>query len=506
MQWTAAAKAFLVVVAGGIFVGVFFASLFESLTVLFVTLLSIVVIGGIFFVARTDKRLLFLLTLLFLISALLGVSRVWVYESTIPRTLDQFVNTKNVIEGVVVEAPDRREFSTRLTVAVEKVNDAPIKGKILASVDRFASVAYGDRVLVSGVLNIPEAFETETGRTFDYRKFLLAHRVTHVVRFAEVDVLESSQGSGIIGLLLGVRDALIVRIERILPDPEAPLLAGLLLGERQSLGDDLYRSFQRAGVVHMIVLSGYNVSLVVAAILKVTETLLPRIASFSVAGLGIVAFALMTGASETTVRASLMAGVLILATALRRPHYALRALLFAGIVMIVINPFLLLYDLSFQLSFLATGGIILFADVFSKRLAFLPEKFGIREIGGATIAAQLSVLPILIISIGSVSIVSPVANLAVLVAVPWAMLFGFIASTLAFVSTWLAYPFTVVTYVFLTYILNVSVWFGDIPISTIIVPPHAVVSVSIGTMLIYGLLLWRFRKGIVLKSPPRLDS
>ena len=351
------------------------------------------------------------------------------------------------------------------------------------------------------MLKKPLQFETDTGHTFDYPKFLLAHRVTHTMSFARVSVLEERGTEDVLGVLISVKNTLVENIERILPDPEAPLLAGLLLGERQSLGSELYTSFQKAGVVHMIVLSGYNVSLVVHALLKITELVLPRLASFSVAGLGIVLFALMTGASETTIRASLMAGVLILAHVLRRPHHALRALLIAGALMVMINPYLLLYDLSFQLSFLATGGIILFSDIFSKRFTFLPTSFGIRDIAGATIAAQLAVLPILVSSLGSVSVVSPVANILVLVAVPWAMLFGFIAILLAFVGAWIAYPFTIVSYALLTYILELSVWFGDLPFAAITIPPSGVFVASLLLLVLYGVLIKMFIKKNVLKLP-----
>jgi len=317
-------------------------------------------------------------------------------------------------------------------------------------------------------------------------------------------VLAEHQGNAVVSSLYGVKDAFVERIEIILPDPEAPLLAGLLLGERESLGEELYESFQRAGVVHMIVLSGYNVSLVAQALIKTTEVLLPRFASIAVAGAGIVAFALMTGATETTVRASLMAAVLLLASVLRRPHSALRALLIAGTLMVLVNPYILLYDLSFQLSFVATAGIVLFAEPLSRRFTFLTTRFGIRDIAGATVVAQLAVLPLLITSIGNVSLVAPVANVLVLGAVPWAMLGGFVASMLAFIHPLLAFPATLITQGFLSYILAVSVWFGNLPFAAVTIPKELVATLLILCAGVLFIVSYRFMKrDTVLKLPHR---
>jgi len=506
MQWTEKRNLFLPLLVGGIFAGVFLGTIIPPVFALLLCSSVSLVLLVTATVFRKRNSFVVLALVLVSLASVLGSARAWIFTETIPSDLVVFEGQSVSLIGKVVTDPDERETSTRLTVFVQEVNGIISSGKILVTTHRYLDVSYGDVVHVQGILEKPESFETDTGRTFNYPKYLSAHRITHGLFFADVEVIEHGKGNIVLAALLGLKNRLVGRIDELLPDPEAPLLAGLLLGEKQSLGEDLYASFQRAGVVHMIVLSGYNVSLVVQALLKSTEMFLPRNLSFITAGFGIIAFALMTGATETTIRASVMAGILILASVLRRPYSALRALLMAGALMVLINPYLLLYDVSFQLSFLATAGIILFSDSIAKRLTFLPNFLGLREIGGATLAAQLAVLPILIISIGNVSVVSPFANMLVLAAVPWAMLFGFVASMLGFVGVWLALPFSTIAYGLLNYILNISVWFGDLPFASLTVPPAWIAVGSSAVFIIYAGALFIVRKRSVLKLPPRSSS
>ncbi|MBX9765287.1 ComEC family competence protein [Patescibacteria group bacterium] len=406
--------------------------------------------------------------------------------------LDSAVGTKVEIEGIIVRDPDVREKFIFLTVAVKEIAGVPIYGntRILVSVDRFSEYTYGDRVLLSGKLKLPEAFETDGGRTFNYPKYLLAHGVTHTMPFADAKVLTSGEGNEIVSALLSVKHALTDGIQKALPEPESALLAGLLLGEKQSLGEKITEAFRNAGVVHIIVLSGYNIALVIQVIRFIAERLFKRALAFLVAGIGILAFVIMVGASETAVRASVMAGIVLFAQYLRRPTEGVRVLLIAGAGMALFNPYLVLFDLSYQLSMLATLGLVLFSNPIQKRIQFVPEHFGLREIVATTIATQITVLPLLILSIGSVSVVSLIANIFVLPAVPLAMLFGFFASVVALLSSVLAFPFTVLAYGLLHYVISISVWLGGFSFSAFLIPQSLALEILFVLLTLYTLVLF----------------
>lgn len=383
--------------------------------------------------------------------------------------LDTSLNTTTVLEGVVIQDPDVREKTIRLVVEVEKTNSSSIYGttRVLISVDRFSDVSYGDYVIAKGKLQKPESFETDTGRTFDYPTYLRAHGIAYELSFANVTTVAKDKGNSIVAWLLSVKHTLLDGINTALPEPESALLAGLLIGEKQSLGELITESFRRAGVVHIIVLSGYNVAIVIAVVLFITSRLFARPIALAIAGAFILAFAIMTGASETTIRASGMALIVLFAKFLHRPTDGIRILLIAAAGMALWNPFLVLFDLSYQLSILATLGLILFSDPLAQRMRFIPETLGLREVVATTISTQITVLPLLILSVGSVSLVSLVTNVLVLPAVAGAMLFGFIAGVAALLSNILAFPFIVVAYAILHYIITVSVWFGNLPFAAI---------------------------------------
>lgn len=371
--------------------------------------------------------------------------------------------------------------------------------RLLVFDNRHSEVEYGDRIRVAGEISIPEVFETDTGRVFDYRKSLLADRISHIMLARETELLEKGEGSAILSYLYSIKHRLIAGINDVLPEPESALLLGLLLGEKQSLGEDITSAMRNAGVVHIIVLSGYNVSLVIQAVTHVAFYVFPRAYAFIIAAVFVVGFAFMAGLSETTLRATLMALLMMLATVLNRPKAALNGLLFAASAMALVNPYVVLYDLSFQLSVLATLGLILFTKTIAIRLSFITDWLKLREIVATTIATQITVLPLLIYSIGAVSLVFIPANIFILPVVPSAMLVGFVAAIAGMFSYALAFPIATVAYAILTYIISASVFFGELPLSAYVVPEKYIGHALLTLIVFYALVITFFKRTALLR-------
>ncbi len=438
-----------------------------------------------------------------LCGALLFGATLFAFFAPSPETpeLDQFLDRRVSVEGIVVRDPDIRDTTIRLTVEVSSIGTVAIDrySRIIVSVDRFQNVSYGDRIKVTGTLKKPEPFETDSGRTFNYPKYLLAHGITHQMSFVDIEVVASGEGNSIVARLLSIKHAFLRGIKTLLPEPESALLAGLLLGEKQSLGEKITEAFRNAGVVHIIVLSGYNVALVISAVTFVALRILPRVWAYVLAGIFVVGFAVMTGASETTIRATVMALLMMVATVLNRPSVALRGLLIASTVMAISSPLIVLYDLSFQLSVLATLGLIIFSERISKRITFVPEKWGIRDIVATTLATQITVLPLLVLSIGQVSSVFLPANILILGIIPFAMLVGFIGSIVALIFAPLSIPFGFVVYWILHYIIAAAVWFGTLPFASIKIPPDLMWVVLASVLGLYcAVFIFTLRKKSLL--------
>src|SRR3989338_61178 len=361
--------------------------------------------------------------------------------------------------GVVINEPEQRENTTRFVLRSDNGE------RVLVNTDLYSPVRYGDRVEVNGKLQEPGIIDDEnSGRSFDYGKYLSKDDIYYTWNFAQVEVLSRGHGNLIKQALFRLKRSFVGKTKEILAEPYASLLSGLIVSGKETMPKDILEEFRRAGVIHIVVLSGYNITIIAEFIKTIFRSV-----AFSV--VGIILFVIMTGAQATVVRAALMVLVVVLAKKLGRNFSASRALLVAAFLMLLHNPKILVFDPSFQLSFLATCGLIFVTPIIEKYLSRVPEKCGLRSIVSATLATQITVLPLLVYSMCNVSLVSLPANILILLFIPYTMLTGFIASLIAYAHFTLALPFSYATYLLLAWILGVTHYFGSLSFASITVPP-----------------------------------
>lgn len=414
----------------------------------------------------------------------------WYGVSNFP---DSEVNQEVSLTGVIVREVDRREKTQHLYIS----DGAE---KFLVITDRFSDFSYGDEVVVKGILKQPEAFATDLGRTFNYPGYLKTQGVNLMFIYPEVDKLSTGNGNYVLATLLSFKQAFMSKIESLIAEPAVGLGEGLLLGVKRALGDELELIFRRTGIIHIVVLSGYNVSLVILFVMYILAYILPYRARLLVGMLAIVAFCLLVGLSATVLRAGLMASLILLARFTGRTNSVMRGLMLAGFLMLLINPYSLAYDVGFQLSFLATMALILLAKKIESICGFMPETLKLREFFVATLTTQLFVLPLLLYQIGEFSLVSLIVNVLVLPMVAPAMLLTFLTGMIGFVSLSLAWPFAWLAQLSLEYILAVARFFGGLPFAAYTVPTFPFWLV----MLFYSLLayvVWQ-----LLRESAELDS
>jgi competence protein ComEC len=291
--------------------------------------------------------------------------------------------------------------------------------------------------------------------------------------------------------LFDLKHAFTKSVGALIPEPHASLLGGLVVGAKQSLGKNLLDDFRRAGVIHIVVLSGYNITIVAEAVMNFFY-FLPRYLGQTFGAIGIILFAIMTGGSATVVRASIMALLVILARASGRKYDITRALLLAGFLMVLQNPKILVFDSSFQLSFMSTLALVYVSPILKKYFMFVTEKFGLRSVVVATLSTQIFVLPMLLYKMGELSIVALPVNLLVLSAIPATMFFGFLSGVIGFISSILAFPVAFVTYVLLDYELKVVEFFSHLPFASVAVSSFPF-WVAVSCYAIYFVLYFIFK-------------
>ena len=476
-------------IIGGFVVGVFLQTVYSlSLTWwLSVGITSGILLLGAWRVGRPQVRPGYGLLLVGVVGCMLvlGAFRLEYAQQQFATTVyDHQQGTEITLRGVVRSEPDVRNLQQMLSLQTADTI-------VLVSTDRQHQIRYGDKVEVTGVIERPTSFSTEFGRTFDYAGYLQADGIAYRMSFAEVAVLERGYGNPMLAALLSFKYTFMRTIATLLPEPAAGLSAGLLLGVKQALGTDLETAFRKTGIIHIVVLSGYNVMLVVAFVTTILGYFLALRARVVVGVVAITAFALTVGLSATVVRASIMACIFLCAKLIGRTYQVLRALFLAGAVMVWINPFIVVYDIGFQLSFMATLGLLLVAPRFEVMLMQVPQWLGVRDFFIATVATQIAVLPILLYQVGELSIVSVPVNMLVLPMVPVAMLGTFITGLVAFVSTELALLIAYPTYLSLQYIIVLAEYFSALPFAAFWVPMFSFWWVPVSyAFLGSGLYLW----------------
>jgi competence protein ComEC len=371
-------------------------------------------------------------------------------------------NDKGIVEiqGMVSEEPDIRDTLCLLTFSASEIvvngETKEISGTALIRVPRYPAYRYGDVLNVTGKLETPEPFDN-----FDYKAYLARQGIYSVVYYPKVEVSGQGQGVKPLQWIYSLRERLAASLARALPEPQGSLAQGILLGLRGNIPDYLNDAFSRTGTAHILAISGLNISIVIAMFLSLGVLLFGRQRSLYIwLALAFTwLYTLLAGMNPPVIRAAIMGSLFLIAVYLGRQGSAIIALAFAAAVMVGIQP-QLLWSVSFQLSFLAMVGLILFYPYFQawgrKGVALLfrnREKIVlaasiITDGFAASLAAILAVAPLIAYNFGIVSLVGLPATFFSLPALPFIIVtsalvafMGLLVSLAAQVLGWLAWLF-----------------------------------------------------------------
>lgn len=380
------------------------------------------------------------------------------------------LDKKVAIEGIVSGEPDVRESNVRISLNTDSIafatSSVAIHAGVLVIAPPNTSVKYGDRVRAEGTIRLPQAFEVGEGRQFNYPEYLAKDGIGYELAFAQVEHLSGVGGNAIKKSAIWIKQKFLEGLGLALGEPQAGLGGGITVGAKRGLGKELSDIFITVGLIHVVVLSGYNIMLVMNGAARLLSRA-PRLLKLFLGAFIAVFFALMTGGASSSVRAAAMAVIGVVGRATGRLYLATRALGLVALVMVMWNPFILAFDLGFQLSVIATLGLIWFTPIFSERLKWITEKFALREIAASTLGTQLTVLPLLLYQNGQLPLFSLPANLFALVAVPPAMGASAIASIGGLVAEPIAHLIAFPAYILLSYIIEVAKFFASLSFASI---------------------------------------
>lgn len=395
------------------------------------------------------------------------------------------------LAGVVVSLPEQTTRSTQVVLGSVRAEGRPLPNEahVRFITHTWASFRPGDWVVLRGVIDPPTPFVSERmGAVVDLSRRDAAHHIVGVVRFGSIVAQEPAQTTTVLRWNAALRD----RLGSVLPEPLAALASGMLLGGRDALGEELEEAFTRSGLIHLVVLSGYNIA-IIAGVLLLAARYVPRVlAVLLVVGAvsGVVVFA---GAEAPAVRAGVMGSIAALGLIVGRRADALAALILSAVLVGFVNPLALAYDISLHLSLAATAGVLIFGDPFSVWFRALVPFEPLALVLGSTLAAQLAVAPLLWHIAGALSIVALPANALVVPFVPLVMALSAAALAASAASAILAAVIALPLKVILLWIVKVGTLFSALPMSTLTLPPLSLR----GAVLIYGgvglgFAMWRY--------------
>jgi competence protein ComEC len=415
------------------------------------------------------------------------------------------VKSSLTVEGGVFTEPAFYSDQIRLVLDADKIVsgsfEKDVVGKLMVILPRYPEYKYGDCLRLTGVI------ERTSFGDFAYGDYLAKDNVYASMYQPWVVVSEGNCGAHEWEFIYNLKTIINNRIGELFSEPSGSIVSGLLLGIRRAIPQNIIDDFSATGLTHILAISGYNITLVIS-IFGLFLKGFSRRARFFMTFFGIFVFVVLTGMSASVIRAALMGALVIVGMYNGRRSSGVHCLLWGAALMSLQNPRIILFDMSFQLSFLATLGILIFMPCFEK----LAERFGVGDaradasgngvvvgegvramerLGDAradvpdwvialkkqlyegfavTIAAQIFTTPLILFRFGRMSIIAPIANVIFLPLIPFIMLFSFAAIIVSFVIWPVSIPVAGAAFLLCDLLLKGVAFTADVPFASFLIP------------------------------------
>lgn len=398
-------------------------------------------------------------------------------EVVMQKPISSFYNQTVTLQGEIIEDVTHKNGSDRMTLKSLKLNGREMAGKMWVSVRHKDGVELhrSDTITLQG--NLEPGFATFSA-TIMNGEFISGSRITHG------------------DIALEVRDWFSAAVSTVIPNPEIDLGLGFLVGEKNSLPDDLLTALKVTGLTHVVVASGYNLTILV----RLSRRLLSKYSKFSAlagsAGL-VFSFIMVTGMSPSMSRAGIVTGLSLVAWYYGRKLHPIVLLLVAAAITVCIDPTYAWGDAGWLLSFSAFAGVLIAAPLLNAYF-FGDGKPGIlRQIILETTSAQILTMPIIIAMFGQFSLIALLANLLILPLIPFVMLITFIAG----VGVIMHIPFIGVVGWASEHILQYMIWVVELLASVSWASVSVSISIATAVVLyvIIAAVLWLLHRNTKLR-------
>jgi len=435
-------------------------------TAFFVILICFLVLSLLFIRQKKIKKASFVLLLFFVFFGLgLGFFR---YQFFLLKTkkikLDE--KTDNYLVRIESEIKEYKSSQGFISKILKQGDDRKNSFYIIIYTEKIPFFNQGDVLFIKGKL---EPFDAPAFR-FSQGKLILGKISNPEIK------IRLARPSSFYNLILSARDKMKNFLSEIVPEPAVGLLNGFLFGGYGNLSVDLEEKIRKTGLSHLVAVSGFHLSVIAKLISSFFALLsLSGFLSFLFSILFLLIFMMMAGFTASVLRAGLMSGLLLFSQLNFRLYHPVNALLFAALIMVIINPLVLFYDFGFQLSFLATLGIIYFSPIlkeksFWQKDFFRDRGFIIKETVIASFSSLVFVAPWLIYKTQVFSLVTPLSNFLITPMVPYIMFGGLFLIIVSSISFYPALVFGFFLTMILTFCLKTINFLSALPFAEIFFP------------------------------------
>lgn len=426
----------IAVLSASIVVGVIFAQMFTGFNQIVWLFVGVILAGIILW-----RKSAYLFPLLILSGLIIGLWRGSIVQSELTVYKNMYQAELKIAGRVSEDADIGKHDELLLRLDNLRISGRNLPGKIWVSTSTKFDIKRSDIVTVEGKLQ--PGFGNFAGAIYQAE-------IIRVQRPQPGDVARQ------------VRDWFADGVHRAVSEPQASLGLGYLVGQRRALPPELAQALVIAGLTHVVVASGYNLTILVRFARRLFNKISKYLAAL-VSGTMIFIFIMITGMSPSMSRAGLVAGLALAAWYYGRKFHPLVLLPFAAAITLLINPSYGWGDLGWQLSFAAFAGVMILAPLLQAYFFSDKAPGDVRRILGETISAQIVTLPILVLAFGQFSNVAVIANLLILPLVPLAMLLTFIAGIGGLIFPSIGFLFGFLAQWLLTYMTTVTEYLAKLP-------------------------------------------
>lgn len=340
-------------------------------------------------------------------------------EKNVSNTATGFTSSYTKFDGVVVSEPAQKHSYQNLEIHPLQGGDMGLKnsGNILIKMEKFQKFKIGDICKISGTL-----LEPKNSENFDYKKFLKNREIYFLMEYPEMECGNFDKKYLPRRWLVSLKQKIIKKVEKYLNEPQSSLFAGILMGENRLFSESFGSYVRIAGVSHILAASGYNVTILLIVLNSFLRFLPKKLRIIISLGL-IWCFCLLSGVSASIVRACIMASITLIGLLWGR-RGSIHVVFFLCIFIFILFDPKIIFDVGFQLSCCATGGLIYVLPSITNAFKIASKEGFFAETVLTTISCTITTLPISIFTFETFSIWAVVANTLILPVIESTMLLG----------------------------------------------------------------------------------